>query len=207
MAEQREAGADDLPFIFGVVGGGQFQNIGESGFEAGDGLEAGYQVEDFVLLAFAVGGESVANVDLFAECGAAGEQQFCETGVCELRFFKNAGVERGARKFGELGQLKVKLVAGLCASETRQLERFLAGSGNLVEEVVEGGERCADGVGEGAFEALAKQVWIWIFRILLTIEEEVVHPAIAVGEHFDELIFQLLPVVVAPEEQRLDGRA
>ena len=33
------------------------------------------------------------------------------------------------------------------------------------------------------------------------------HPAVAVLEHFDELGFHLLPVVVAPQEERLDGGA
>ena len=33
------------------------------------------------------------------------------------------------------------------------------------------------------------------------------HPAVAVAEHLDELVFDLPPVVVAPEEERFDGRA
>ena len=205
VAEQRETGADNLPFIFGVAGGGQFHNAGECGFETGDGVEAGYQVEDFVLLAFAVGGEAVANVDLFAECGAAGEQQFCEAEVCVSRFFKSVRRELGARKFSELGQLKVKLVAGLCAGEARQFQRLLAGSGNLIEELIEGGQRRADNVGERAFKALAEPVLIWVFVIRFALEQKGVHPAIALGEHFNELIFQLLPVVVAPQEQCFDG--
>src|ERR1035438_10418466 len=33
------------------------------------------------------------------------------------------------------------------------------------------------------------------------------HPAVAPGEHFDKLAFHLLPIVVAPQEQRFDGLA
>ena len=33
------------------------------------------------------------------------------------------------------------------------------------------------------------------------------HPAVALAEHLDEKLFQLLPVVVAPEEKVLDGVA
>ena len=42
--------------------------------------------------------------------------------------------------------------------------------------------------------------------ILLAFEDEVVHPAVAAFEHLDELVFHLLPVVVAPEEEGLRWR-
>src|SRR6185437_10696188 len=36
---------------------------------------------------------------------------------------------------------------------------------------------------------------------------EFLHPAIACFEHRDEMVFELLPVVVAPEKKGSDGRA
>ena len=75
VAEQGEAGADDLPFVLGIAGRGQIADGGEHGFETGDCVEAGNEVEDLGLLALPVGGEAEALVHLPAEGAVADEQQ------------------------------------------------------------------------------------------------------------------------------------
>ena len=43
--------------------------------------------------------------------------------------------------------------------------------------------------------------------ILLAFEDEVVHPAVTALEHFNELVFHLLPVVITPKEESFNGCA
>ena len=67
LAQQREAGAHDLPVLFGVAGRGQSADGGERGFKAGNSGQSGDQIEDAGLFALAVGREAQALIDLFAE--------------------------------------------------------------------------------------------------------------------------------------------
>ena len=43
------------------------------------------------------------------------------------------------------------------------------------------------------------------FPILIAVEHELAHPAIALLEHRHQLVFEILPTVVAPEKQIFDG--
>ena len=86
------------------------------------------------------------------------------------------------------------------AGEAGELQSFFAGTGELVEKAADLVESVADCVGEGALEVGAEGVPVGVVA-----ENEGLHPAVALGEHFYELIFQILPVVVAPVEERFDG--
>ena len=55
---------------------------------------------------------------------------------------------------------------------------------------------------KGPLQPLAQRL-----PIRLALEDKAVHPAVAVAEHFDQQLFHLLPVVVAPQQQFFDGRA
>ena len=63
-----------------------------------------------------------------------------------------------------------------------------------------------NGLGVGAqerrFEAQTEAV-----KVLLTFQHEIVHPAVAVAEHFHGQVFNFAPVVIAPIEEGLDGCA
>ena len=96
----------------------------------------------------------------------------------------------------------MELAAGLRAGEAGQLQGLFAGLRDLAEELAERCERFTDRIRKGTFQPLAERI-----PVRLAHEEEVVHPAVAALEHFDQLVFQFLPVVVAPEEQILDGLA
>ena len=78
VAEEGEAGADDLPVFVGVAGGGQEADGGEGGFEAGDGGESGNEVEDLSLFALAVGWKAEALIDLLAKAAVEGEDEIGE---------------------------------------------------------------------------------------------------------------------------------
>ena len=58
------------------------------------------------------------------------------------------------------------------------------------------------GARERTLEALTERRPIGV-----TVENKVVHPAIAVLEHIDELVLSFLPVVIAPRQKSRDGRA
>ena len=73
-----------------------------------------------------------------------------------------------------------------------------ARAGGLIEEEANLGERLLDGSQEGPLEIGAQ-----CFPILFAFKNEVVHPAVAALKHFDELVFHLLPIVVAPQEEGL----
>ena len=117
-------------------------------------------------------------------------------------FIQGAGICEIGREIGELGEGLKAIGGALLAGEAGEGEGFVAGAGDLVEELAEIGERLLDGSREGAFEALAEGI-----PVLLAFEDEVVHPAVAALEHLDELVFHLLPVVVAPKKKSFDGGA
>ena len=90
VAQQREAGADDLPFFLGVAGWGQVADGGQGGFEAGSGGECGDQFKQAGFFALAVGGEAEALVDRLAEGAIAGEQQRGQMRVGRASLFKSS---------------------------------------------------------------------------------------------------------------------
>ena len=132
-----------------------------------------------------------------------GEEQIAEAEQRLVCLFKSfLGVERGAWKLGQLSEFAELLAAQLRASKSSQLQCLFACAGDLVEKLADLGESAADGVGEGTFEVAAQGLPVGVAA-----EDKGLHPVVAPGEHLREQIFQLLPIVVAPTEQQLDGCA
>ncbi len=88
VAEEGEAGLDDLPVVLGVVKRGQAADGGEGGFQAGNGVEVGNQFQNSRLFGFVIGGKTEALVHLFAESVTTGEEQIGQ-GVAGLESFFN----------------------------------------------------------------------------------------------------------------------
>jgi hypothetical protein len=136
VSQQVETGAHDLPVILGVAGGRQAGDRREGGFEAENGFELFDKVEQSALFAFAIGWETEADVDLLAERTVASEQQISKAEVGSASFFQSLDpCERRAGKLGKLGEVPVELAAALAAGKPRQFQGFLAGMGNLIEEL------------------------------------------------------------------------
>ena len=180
MAQQREAGAHDLPVVFGVAGGRQLADGGESGFEAGNGGEAGDQSEELRLFALAVGREAEALVDLLAECAFAGEQQRgkVDAGLAR-RLQDRRWRERRRGELGQLGELAVELAVACCAGKARQDQASSRAPGTWSSSSLKRGQRFADGIGKGPLKTLAQCV-----PIRVALENEVVHPAVALARAF-----------------------
>jgi hypothetical protein len=202
VAEEGEAGTDDLPVVVGVMGGRQGAGGGEGGLEAGDFGESVDEVEEPGFFGLAVGGEAEALVGGFAEVAAQGEEEVGEALIGGLGFFSGSKLMEVGGEIGELGEGLEEGVCALLAGEAGEGEGFVACAGDLIEELAELEEGLVDGFGEGAFEAFAEGV-----PILFALKDEAVHPAVAALEHFDEEVFHLGPIVVAPEEEGFDGGA
>ena len=98
VAQQREAGAHDLPVFFRVAGRGQRANGGQRAFEAGNGGQLGDQFEEAGLFALAVGGKAQALIDRFAESAIAGEQQRGQSRVSRAGPLPNQSCRERARR-------------------------------------------------------------------------------------------------------------
>ena len=196
LPQQREAGAHDLPFFFAVAGRGQGAHDGECGVEAGDGGESCDQIEETAFFPLLIGGETQALINLLSECSIAGEQQRGKTHVGLASLFHIG--ERSGGKLDQLGEFLMKLAAALLAGKARQLQRFFARSGNVIEKPTQLNQSVAHGIRKGPLQPLAERV-----PIRLAFENKAVHPAVAALEHFDQQRFHLLPAVVAAIEELL----
>jgi len=147
-----KAGADDLPFIFGVVGRREFQNnwaraVSRPGMALERLISRGF-CSSRVWRSRGIRGERLT---CLRNAEPPVSSSFARTGVCASCASSRIRSGTGRKEIGELGQLKVKLVARIVRKAERAPARAhsLAAPGTWLKEVVEGGERCADGVGDG----------------------------------------------------------
>src|ERR1700722_4852196 len=93
-----------------------------------------------------------------------------------------------------------RVVARFLASKAGQVECFVENAISTAEQGVDFLNSVAHRVDERAFNPGTQFV-----PVGFAIEDKVVHPSVAGGEHLDEKVFQLFPVVVAPQQQLFDG--
>src|SRR5260221_9561469 len=122
----------------------------------------------------------------------------CVAGLFELLDF----IEIVFGKVGQFGERLEESRRALLAGESCEGEGCVAGAGDMVKEMRYLGECLLNHLGERALEIFAEG-----FPVLFALEDEVAHPAVAILEHLDELVFHLMPVVVSPEEESLDSFA
>ncbi len=85
MAQQGEAGPDNLPVFVGVAGRGQAAQSGELCLKPADTSQAVDEVSDSLFFSLAVGRKTVADIEGFAEGTILREQHLCQAEICLVR--------------------------------------------------------------------------------------------------------------------------
>src|SRR3974377_1946718 len=73
---------------------------------------------------------------------------------------------------------------------------------NRIEEIIQLVNRLGDSMAKRPLQALAQSI-----PIRFPLQNKGVHPAVALAEHLDELVFEVMPVVIAPEQQIFNRKA
>ena len=89
----------------------------------------------------------------------------------------------------------MKRAAALFTCKARQLMRLFERTGSLFEEQVKSSQKNANLARERPLQLLAQGV-----PVRIAVKEVLVHPLIAPGEHGHDLVFKILPTVVAPQQ-------
>ena len=88
------------------------------------------------------------------------------------------------------------------AGKARQRQNLFACVINLIQQMTELRERFSHSAGKGPLQPFAQCI-----QILLAVEDKVTHPSVARLEHPHQQRLHLLPVVVAPQQQRFNRLA